>query len=110
MFDILDGPRRHLHTAHRTRSTETDPDVRPDDRIYLRSIGRHVQASDIGRPPLAVLIIEDLCWQFATTVLAARKPAPWRRADRESWRAERNQLQRKRDRIRAMARELRLVP
>lgn len=72
--------------------------------MYLASLGRTVPAHpDLLSPDMRVVLVEDLLWSIESEESARRKPAPWRRRVRASWRAEGAALAEKRARIQMLA-------
>ncbi|NUP50454.1 MAG: hypothetical protein HOW97_24555 [Catenulispora sp.] len=65
---------------------------RPDEpswNLHLESIGSNVAGHFLTESPsLAVLAVEDLCWEAATEDWKHRKPHWWRPRARAAWRAE----------------------
>jgi hypothetical protein len=75
-----------------------------DTGMYLASLGRTVPAHpDLLTPDMRVVLVEDLLWSIESEEWSRRRPMPWRRRARASWRAEGVALAEKRERIQTLA-------
>ena len=72
--------------------------------LHLESAGTDIAARFLAdSPSLAVLAVEDLCWQAAAEDWKHRRPHWWQPRSRAAWRAEGARLAAKADRLRQMA-------
>ncbi|MBS2535240.1 hypothetical protein KGQ20_20975 [Catenulispora sp. NF23] len=72
--------------------------------LHLASVGSNVAARFLTESPsVAVLVVEDLCWQAATEDWKHRRPHWWRPRARTVWKAEGALLEAKADRLRQLA-------
>lgn len=96
------GDRRHQRGARTA-----------DKHLGLRisSLNRSVsEPRALCDPEVMLLLGEDCCWQSAKAAWKRRRPAFWRLSARHTWRAERQALREKAQRLRELGTELGLPP
>jgi hypothetical protein len=72
--------------------------------LHLESADTDVDARFLNvSPSVAMIAVEDLCWQAATEDWRRRRPPWWRTRARAVWHAEGAQLAAKADRLRDLA-------
>ena len=72
--------------------------------LHLESADADVAARLlVSSPPVAMLAVEDLCWQAATEDWKRRRPPWWRPRAHAAWHAEGAQLAAEADRLRDLA-------
>lgn len=109
-------PEPYVHQTHeprggrrRLRRSPPQSEAYPEG-LHLRSIDRVIHVSDaLDQPMVAMLMTEDFCWRTAMDDWRGRRPAWQHRAERRAWRGEGQALEEKRERIRKLAIELKLI-
>jgi hypothetical protein len=78
--------------------------AQPTWNLHLETTGGHVAARFLTEsPPVATLVVEDLCWQAATEDWKHRRPHWWRPGAQAAWKAEGAELAVQAERLREMA-------
>ena len=94
-------------TGKKNRKSSKLAPQTPPDHIWIGSVGAWVPEAWSGMYPLVgQLVAEDLSWRVGVLLWQSRRPSRARMPSRARWRTEGVTLQRKRDRLRATAREL----
>lgn len=89
-------------SRRRRRRSKREQNPGPQDQagLYLASIYRSVQVSDVlYNPSIGVLISEDVCLRSAVAEWQARKPSRLNRRAWHAWRAEATEFEDKRLRL-----------
>jgi hypothetical protein len=77
---------------------------RPSWNLHLQSSGTNLPARFLNdSPSVAVLVVEDMCWEAAREAWKSRRPRWWRPRARAAWLAEGAALDRKAERLRDLA-------
>lgn len=83
-----------------TRTRDTAP---RQAGLRLTTVELTVPADpDLLTPGMRVALVEDACWALAHDWWTERRPPKWHRRERAAWEAERQRLEAKRERVRAL--------
>jgi hypothetical protein len=74
--------------------------------VRLQSAGTSLPVGFLDSPSVAMLAVEDLCWEAALEDWRHRRPSRWRLRARVVWEAEGARLGAKADRLRDLATEV----